>query len=548
MKKYLMTGIAALAMVAGFTSCSSSDDAFDYEGNAALTVQTYQENFIKVFGKPAANQTWGFGKAVTRATLDMNGNMANYYNKPVVTKAEEKAVVDYVNMTRPQMRAAGHKWTETAPDIKEYFFVTQVHTGTDIDKNLDKQDVYGASKMNHLMFRESATATLNDINGKTANADYSNTGWYHINNFNGANNTDWGGNTLVIEGGTYDFAYLGSEDSKYHNKWIIVDGKDISKDYEGYYYLCFDFEQQKDGATTNFQVNVSSLPAPFRSENKSGNVEISGAYETADQIIGSGYTTWTCRAWNNNTNQEEDCTITLTADNISNVRVINGNQCVPANDVYTDWIVRIVKAEPISTTPQLRVFAEDLSASEKSDFDFNDVVFDVEYVSASNVKVTIRAAGGTLRLTVADKEVHGALVSVNSQLANSAASWDKANNRWLEGLAIDVKTMINTNARRVKPEDPYKAADNLTPYVFNITNLDNWSNDIDEFSVQVRDRIKVMVEKDGSMIELTANMGEPACKVAVPINKTWSEEKVSLGEGFARYVTDPTYDWCNTNN
>lgn len=84
----------------------------------------------------------------------------------------------------------------------------------------------------------------------------------------------------------------------------------------------------------------------------------------------------------------------------------------------------------------VRVIAEDMgdqTTNESSDFDFNDVVFDVEYVSASEAKVTILAAGGTLPLTVGwdgtgdyrEHEVHNLLgysetmiINTNSNVGN----------------------------------------------------------------------------------------------------------------------------------
>ena len=58
MKKFLMTGIAALALGAGFTACTDHD--FDVISGEEAVVQSYNDAFIRVFGQPAANQTWGF--------------------------------------------------------------------------------------------------------------------------------------------------------------------------------------------------------------------------------------------------------------------------------------------------------------------------------------------------------------------------------------------------------------------------------------------------------------------------------------------------------
>ena len=60
MKKYLMTGIAALAIGGTFTSCGP--DMSSYSGNPTeQVVQNYENKFVQAFGEPAPNQTWGFG-------------------------------------------------------------------------------------------------------------------------------------------------------------------------------------------------------------------------------------------------------------------------------------------------------------------------------------------------------------------------------------------------------------------------------------------------------------------------------------------------------
>jgi len=70
MKKYLMTGIAAIAMCGMFTSCSH--DMSLYNGNQSEQVLTnYEQAFVNAYGEPAANQTWGFGEATVAGTRGM---------------------------------------------------------------------------------------------------------------------------------------------------------------------------------------------------------------------------------------------------------------------------------------------------------------------------------------------------------------------------------------------------------------------------------------------------------------------------------------------
>ena len=206
---------------------------------------------------------------------------------------------------------------------------------------------------------------------------------------------------------------------------------------------------------------------------------------------------------------------------------------------YSDWIVTLTEARRQDTTPAprtnpfLRVIAEDLTANERGDFDFNDIVFDVEYVSASEVTVTIQAAGGTLPLTINGQEVHQLFIA-----ANPGAVTD-------QGGEINVKTMINTNAIRINPQAPYSSAEleNLPTF----TLMGTWSDDQETFSAQVRDYIPLVVTKtseDGNTytLTLTAEKGKTPGKVGIASPYyNWKEEKVYIGDGFKKFVSDPTY-------
>ena len=84
MKKYLMGGIAAVAICAAFTSCSKNNDVFDQNAVQQMEEQKKQEAinknieaakvnyaaaFEKAFGKVGANVDWGFSSTVNSRAL-----------------------------------------------------------------------------------------------------------------------------------------------------------------------------------------------------------------------------------------------------------------------------------------------------------------------------------------------------------------------------------------------------------------------------------------------------------------------------------------------
>ena len=72
-----MTGVAAVAMCAAFTSCSKTEDLYDpgavREMEIANVYEQYNQAFIKTFGQVNPNVDWGFGKrAGTRAVANVD--------------------------------------------------------------------------------------------------------------------------------------------------------------------------------------------------------------------------------------------------------------------------------------------------------------------------------------------------------------------------------------------------------------------------------------------------------------------------------------------
>ena len=198
----------------------------------------------------------------------------------------------------------------------------------------------------------------------------------------------------------------------------------------------------------------------------------------------------------------------------------NPNQQVDRNWKFDDWIVRISPADFVGSQ---RIFVEDLITSDlnnidPSDWDFNDAVFDVfvkydQYNMNSNYAViTLRAAGGTLPLTIAGKEVHQ-----------------------LFGVAQD--KMVNTG---------YASGAEVAPVMFRLTGSQVTSGNAKDIPV-------IVTAKDGKQYTLTGEQGEPTQKIAAPIanHVKWLKERTHIKEGystFMQWIDNPELTWYNPAN
>ena len=133
--------------------------------------------------------------------------------------------------------------------------------------------------------------------------------------------------------------------------------------------------------------------------------------------------------------------------------------------------------------PLYRVIAEDLSASEDGDFDFNDVVFDVVKAEGGYTTLKLICAGGTLPLRVRGaNQPEG--VEIHSVFGQAAPD---DNGKY---------QMFNTGAGPTKPEATFTVAGEYTT------------------PEQIKNII-IEVLKEGTWMALPANRGEAACKILV---------------------------------
>jgi hypothetical protein len=195
-----------------------------------------------------------------------------------------------------------------------------------------------------------------------------------------------------------------------------------------------------------------------------------------------------------------------------------------------------VTPPPTDFTANLRVMAEDLSAIEQTDFDFNDIVFDIQY--GSPAKIRVMAAGGTLPLRIKVKS--SASHSDDACTGKDGNGWQEIHALWGKGTGI----MINTNAtKNVSPSKGYETTTLLDPIEldYEVTNAADANNIIIE--------VKKTVDGAAAWYPMNAAVGEPAAKFACRPGLRWAEEREDLKghSNFKDWVQRAIGEW-NWNN
>lgn len=481
MKKYLMTGVAALAICAAFTSCSKSgDELYNPEAVSQMSkekiTETYNARFLAyVGGSIAPDQDWGFGTA-TRAFTRANG--VGEVIKPdngkdgifEFTNDERNAtgwrspegVAKYVAPITDAEREFVQAWFNDpahaglSDEGKEFnsFYVQQVYNKLYSADEDNKKGYFWESKNGVIEKTEKMYKVKMDQLRIGSARDEAST--VHIKDFNATDNGFNAWNAIYVkDGSSKQFAYWASYGSQWQWKFRCVE-----LTVPG---TCFSDGQPRTG----YYVGLSYY---------CDKVEIAGQ---KGEIIGE--------------------------DEI---------------DICNDWILKIVPGETIPTPPTreytIRVLGEDLTfansasgvavteSDEGADFDFNDVVFDVAHVSGGTTDengtwIRLMAAGGTLPLYI-----------------GSVAEANEVHNMF----RVSQTTMVNTGHNAHKAKDPVEF---------------RYSAD----QVNAKD-IAIIVIKDGIQFELSAQKGEPASKIAVSnMNFDWADERQSIKKRYPLFV-----DWA----
>lgn len=596
-KSNLLKGAAAVVLGLAAVGCSHEIGGGEADLRAQIIAE-YNEMFIKTFGRPAADQDWGFGTSGTRSAVDPWGKTADSHDwEDGFTKlfiAEKNLPETAVDLTDPNLDQ--NLWFEGIG------YIPSTYTKGDVVKckvtapatvyiygtieDLD-MDVHGSGPVtfynvgtatafapnagsSHIIYNE---GTMNVV--KTSNIDklynkkdltFETIEVTRDNDRNASNN--WQGNIVSVEhkpafldskmtvysssdGATVELPYGGIWEAACHIDHIVdtYGDLDIQTGTTGKYFCGIrsvndDYILIDSDITTSY-IKVGTME--LRSDNiyltKEGYIianEISFAGDgKTEEVNGSDYEAIKVEPYSialvdskKYTFQNGESTL---PEHLGNgVYATNSPDVANQYDATNPTVGGVSKCGGEWGTPDEgntgdgdgdddddddddewvfkgRVFAEDLTASETSDFDFNDVVFDV-YYSANQTKIVLQAAGGTLPLYVEGFEVHG-LFGVNTNV------------------------MVNTGtAGGLNIENGLKAKEDI--YL--------------PENVALKD-IKIAVKKDGvdEPIELIAPEGKATAKFVVTEKVKWCNERQDIAKrypSFRTWVGNTATQWYGSND
>lgn len=577
MKKYLVTGLAAVAISGMFTSCTHDNDSVGGSSDLGV-VETYEKAFISRFGTPSPDADWGFGPSTAKAGTRATGEFANHVGAyPDANMWTSKGFLAPDPLTQSQKLRAQYYFQMNKivnPNRPNYgtkdFFVQQVYDGGTDPMAGKSPEVYdaadGSTKINSGEHMDHLTAGPDHLhiynfnngtcstNGNVANRDQTD-----VNNASQQHSDEI---QLMLNTPTSCFGYANSDASCVRDdRWTLVsaatidafcDGDSNFKTWladklnSGEVDKKCDDEFHRDFIGFDFDMIPDELIFSGDKQWEYGKPEynyqphlVSVTYHEYDYYR---YDLYGAKYHYVSANRNQYCGESQTIDpepSDADALTLLQNGWLPAsgsanktwvkvggcNDGYfSDWIVTFMPATSGNEQSEdvVRVIAEDMgdqTTNESSDFDFNDVVFDVEYVSASEAKVTILAAGGTLPLTVGwdgtgdyrEHEVHNL-------------------------LGYSETMIINTNSNVGNHKDDVKSKTITVSGSFDKDNLAVGAN-----------KIPVKVRKNGVWYDIVAPTGKAAGKLCVGTDYEWCDERQDIynkwndenGALFLQYVKDP---------
>ena len=477
MKQLLFSSILMATVAVMLHSCQSTD-VYNPDQKKEDVVAKYKQNFLNyVGGSIAENQTWGFDatnlvSAPRRANVVGDGyELSDTYIKRWSPKYWREMIDSLPDLTD------GKTLKPTLPTNYEF-----LHRGKfrfDIVYSLTSQNAeigYYWYNPNTEDFNAVYKSRMKKLVNKFTD-DHQNT--YHYFQFSYYSNPtedkdQWEDMTAAF--GYRIFDYPDPEVYWFHSRMFTL--TDVPEgSYVGFYLVSTD---RQDTIFTNRNLNKDkshNYCAVVASEDKGAN--LSNTYLVGMEDLSTG------------PRRDYGCNDIMIAVH----RYIEGSE-------KEEWPLLVTPKKPYT-----RIIAEDLTLSQGTDFDFNDIVLDVQ-LTATGAECTLQAAGATLP------------IRINGE--------DRYEVHQLFGVATNV--MVNTYWSEGKPSGETKK-----PVTFNINGSFKSAKDI-----------KIEVKQDDTWIELFAERGKPACKIAVTTKFVWPDERQSIKAKYPKFpdwVQDPTVKW-----
>ena len=568
-KKFFGIGLLALLTTAYFTSSCSRDDLSSSMIDAKA--EAFNEVFIETYGTPNPQHDWGFGDDETLAFTRTENANANEWADPNKAygglKVPPKLTPDQIAIVKKYFQSVKDvpyndpQWTN--------YFIQQVYkghsdpmTGTNPAYNEPySPEEYMAANGITLLYASDYMDHLAAINGTFVD---------HINNFN---HGDCGENDHVLDNGgnandgpfhtdkimymynstTASFGYFNSNGSLCHTNytglvsWETIRTwarnnnlykEDILNDGWNRSFMGFDFEQMIDDQcyatkwvdgqevakyfvineysaeyyingekTSNYTYIYNSQPVRMLSDQMNrycadvinvddsqlySDYRVNGEYlgkqlntDFIDGLLADGY---------------------LPVDNKSLRVWAKVGGC--ADGYYSDWIVTLTEAKP-NVKYDGRIMAEDLTVQSKSDWDFNDVVFDYKINTDGSVDILLQAAGGTLPLSIGGSLDDDGFPILDEE-GNVANSYEV--HEWFD---VNVKTMVNTGDGVER--DPVEI-------------------ELTDKNYTAASQILICVKKDGNWIPITAFQGQPAAKFVTYTTVDWVDEHATIKGAYPDFI------------
>ena len=591
MKKYLIKG--ALALFGGAFLFSCAEKEADYVPIVEQKVKAYEDVFKEVYGDIDPYQNWGFTNKVVLAdestsevvyvdsimsepyetvararTRSENANANEWADPtkaygglmvpPPLTPEQKAVVIKYFQIT-PNLGYEDPKWTN--------YFIQQVYKGHTSPMAGKSPEAYLAANGSTYLYASDYMDHLAAINGTFVD---------HINNFNHGDcseNSSVLDNGSYVNGGTYhsdkimymkesttkSFGYYNSNGSVRRTEYTgLVSYKTIMKalgseadcleDGWNRSFMGFDFEQMVGPEIYAKELDYSA----------GWSADIPGGFPVKDYI----WFEWKGQKYHmlvaeqnmycgtpldiSDAQVQEDGFIDnllaqgyLPVTGGANKKWVKVGGC--ADGYYSDWIVTLTEAKGGTTPPPsdpdivCRIIVEDLTVGESSDFDFNDVVFDV----CKDGTLIIRAIGGELPIYIGAEganEVHAACyVELGSTNQGANSHMMMRNTGWASSGVGKNNVAIDYNA-----------------------DLGHISLGRTFSSKDEAKEIGIWVHKNGTNIRLQAPVGKVASMICVGQDYKWCAERQDIDDKyhkdgvklFHQYVIgDPNYgdDWEHNN-